>query len=250
MKIKIILIAIFLASLNISAQRMTKKTLIEYELNNYKKKIQQALKYNDAETAINNIHNIIVIEGNKSSYKDSLAVVYYQSGNFMSSHLVSKELLKSKPKNKQLLEINAVSLQKLNAIKEAIDAYEKLFIETNNMYHGYQLANLQFSLKRLAEAKITINRTTECKNIEKAYVQFPIDKNEKQNVPLKAAAFNLQGLIAFELKEYQIANASFKNALEIMPKFALATQNANAVLVTIQNEKKVNDVNKKTIKKN
>lgn len=48
MKIKIILIAIFLASLNISAQRMTKKTLIEYELNNYKKKIQQALKYNDA----------------------------------------------------------------------------------------------------------------------------------------------------------------------------------------------------------
>lgn len=244
MKTKMILIAIFLASFTISAQKMTKKTLVEYELNNYRKKIKQALQYNDVQTAINNIHNIIVIEGDKSTYKDSLAIVYYQSGNFMSSHLVSKELLKSNPKNKQLLEINAVSLQKLNAIKEAIEAYEKLFSETNNMYHGYQLANLQFSLKRLAEAKATINKTTECEGIEKAYVQFPIDKTQKQNVPLKAAVFNLQGLINFELKTYNEASTSFKNALEIMPKFALATQNANAVLVTIQNEKK----NKKEVK--
>lgn len=249
MKTKLILITILFASFNITAQKMTKKTLIEYELNNNKKTIKQALKYNDVQTAINSIHNIILLEGDKSTYKDSLAIVYYQSGNFMSSHLLTKEILQSKPKNKQLLEISAVSLQKLNAVKEAIEAYEKLFTKTNSMFHGYQLANLQYGIKRLSEAKITIEKTTTCAEIENAFVQFPIDKTQNQNVPLKAAALNLKGLIAFELKEYNTASSSLKSALEIMPKFAVATQNANAVLITIQNEKKNNVSNKNTLKK-
>ena len=240
MKTKLILMTLLLVGIQVKAQKLTKKTLNEYQLVTYKKTIKQALKYNDVQTAINNIHKIIVLEGENSTYKDSLAIVYYQSGNFMSSHLLSKELLQSKPKNKQLLEINAISLQKLNAVKEAIEAYEKLFFETNNMIHGYQLANLQYGIKRLTEAKLTIDKTLKSNVIEKAFIQFPIDKKQNQNVPLKAAAYNLQGLIAFELKEYTQANTSFEDALKIMPKFALATQNANAVLITIQNEKKNN----------
>lgn len=222
------------------AQKLTPETLKAIELTNHKKIVTQALTYNDAQTAINSMHNIIAIEGVKSSYKDSLAITYYNIGNYLSSHLLAKELLVTKPNNLQLLEINASSLQNLNAPKEAIEAYEVLFAKTKNMAHGYQLTTLQYGIKRLAEAQTSIAKTLKCEPIENAYMQFPVDKTKNQNVPLKAAAYNLQGLIAFELKDNALASTAFNNALKIMPEFTLATQNANAVVVTNQNEKTAN----------
>lgn len=99
------------------------------------------------------------------------------------------------------------------------------------MAHGYQLAMLQYGIKRLAEVQATIAQTLQCDDIENAYLQFAIDKN--QNVPLKAAAYNLQGLIAFD------------QALKLMPEFAVATQNANAVVLAMQNEQNAKDQSKK-----
>ena len=188
------------------------------------------------QTAINSIHTIIILEGDTSTYKDSLAITYFNDGNYVSSHLLAKELLQVKPNNTTLLEINAVSLQNLNATKEAITAYEILFANTNNMIHGYQLANLQHGIKRLAEAQETIQKTLACKEQENAYIRFSVDNTQTQNVPLKAAAYNLQGLIEFELKDNLTANTAFNKALEIMPNFTTATQNAKAVLMQIQRE--------------
>lgn len=230
-----IAIVLVFASQIATAQKLTPETLKTIELANHKKMVKQALTYNDAQTAINSMHYIVALEGKASTYKDSLAVTYYNIGNYVSSHLLAKELLVTKPENLQLLEINAASLQSLNATKEAITAYEVLFAKTNNMAHGYQLAMLQFGIKRLAEAQATINQTLQCKPIEKAYVQMAVDKTKNQNVPLQAAAYNLQGLIAFELKDNAAASTAFNAALKMMPEFALATQNANAVLVTMQN---------------
>jgi len=228
-----------------TAQKLSPQDLQNIELANHKKIVAQALSYNDAQTAINSMHYIIALEGANSTYKDSLAITYYRTGNYVSSHLVAKELLTSKPDNTQLLEINAVSLQSLGATKDAIATYETLFAKTNNMAHGYQLAMLQYGIKRLAEAQATIAQTLQCADIENAYLQFAIDENQNQNVPLKAAAFNLQGLIAFELKDNTAAKNAFDEALKIMPEFTVATQNANAVVVAMQNEQKVKEQTKK-----
>ena len=221
-----------------TAQKLTPETLKSIELANHKQIVKQALTYNDANTAISSMHSIVALEGATSTYKDSLAITYFSVRNYVSSHLLAKELLVKQPTNAQLLEINAVSLQQLGASKEAITAYETLFSQSNNMGHGYQLAFLQFGIKRLAEAQATINKTLQCKEIEDAYLQFSVDKNQNQNVPLKAAVYNLQGLIAFELKDNAGASNSFAEALKIMPEFATATQNANAVTVEMQKDKK------------
>lgn len=242
MKIKLITTILLLAFLQSNAQKITLKKLKDFQLENFKKNIKLASVYGDSYSQIQNIISIISIEGENSSYKDSLAISYFQNNNFLSAHLITKELLVKKPNNILLSEINAISLTKLNATKEAIDAYEKLFLLTKKMSDGYQLAFLQFSIKRLAEAKATITQTLACEIIEKAYLQFPVDKKTNQNVPLKAAAFNLKGLISFELKDNNDASSSFNEALKIMPEFATATQNANAVLVTIQNENKNKEV--------
>lgn len=237
-----LLVALLIAQ-GMFSQKITKDDLANIELSNHKKIVTQALTYNDAQTAISSMHYIVALEGEKSTYKDSLAITYFNIGNYISSHLLAKELLVSKPYNIQLLEINAVSLQNLNATKDAIDAYEILFSKTKNMAHGYQLAMLQYGIKRLAEAQNTIQQTIQTEDIEKAYIQFAIDKTKNQNVPLKAASYNLQGLIAFELKDNTKAKQAFDEALKIMPEFALATQNANAVIIAMQNDR----ANNKTI---
>jgi tetratricopeptide (TPR) repeat protein len=220
----------------VNAQKLTPELLKNQDLSNHKQILKQALTYSDAAVAINSMHHIIALEGANSTYKDSLAIVYYRSGNYMSSHLLAKELLEKKPDDIQLLEIDATSLQQLGAAKEAITVYETLFAKTQNMGHGYQLAFLQFNLKRFGEAKATIDKTLQCKEIDKAYMQFPIDKTQNQNVPLKAAAYNLQGLIAYELKDNATASRAFGEALKIMPEFTTATQNANAITVELQNQ--------------
>jgi tetratricopeptide (TPR) repeat protein len=237
MKKVIFIITALVSIYSASAQKITPESIKQNDIELNKKIIEQALTYNDAQTAITSMHKIIVLEGATSTYKDSLAITYFNVGSYISSHLLVKELLQTKPDNLQLLEINAASLQNLNAAKEAIEAYEKLFAKTKNMGHGYQLAMLQFGIKRLAEAQITINQTIACEPIEKAYLPFPIDKNQNQNVPLKAAAYNLQGLIAYELKDNKTASEAFAEALKIMPEYVVATQNANAMVVEAQNKK-------------
>lgn len=227
-----------LISCTMFSQKLTQDDLTTIELSKHKKIVKQALTYNDAQTAINSMHYIVTLQGEKSTYKDSLAIAYYNIGNYVSSHLLSKELLISKPEDIQLLEINAVSLQNLGATKEAIVAFENLFIKTNSMAHGYQLAMLQYGIKRLSEAQVTIQQALQCNVIDNAVLQLPVDKTNNQNVPLKAVAYNLQGLIAFELKDNLSAKQAFDMALKIMPEFTLATQNANAVTIEMQNQKK------------
>lgn len=196
---------------------------------------KNALKYNDPITAINTLHRIIATEGDNSVYKDSLAVVYFNTNNFVSSYLVSEELLKNKPNNIALLEINAISLQNIGDAKKAVTAFETLFKLSKNQYHGYQLAVLQNSIKRLGEAQITIDQTLKCEELKDLVLQFTIDKEKNQNVPLKAAIFNLKGLVAYELKDFVTAKSAFQDALVVFPEFELAKQNAAAI--TIETEK-------------
>ena len=234
MRLIVVVCALLFAQF-LGAQRLTLGSLNDQTSAIHKKIVTQALSYSDTQTAINSMYYIIALEGVGSTYKDSLAIAYFNQGNYLSSQLLSEELLASKPDNLQLLEINAASLQNLGATKEAIEAYEGLFTKTKNMAHGYKLAMLQYSLKRLMEAQITIAQTLQCEVVENAYLQFPIDKYQNQNVPLKAAAYNLQGLIAFELKDNAEAKQAFEAALKIMPEFTTATQNANTTIVAIQN---------------
>lgn len=225
-----LIIAVFVTQ-NFFSQKIKFESLKEIELNKYKRIVDQSLKYNDATTAINGLHNIIAIEGDLSVYKDSLALVYFNLGNYTSSHLLVQELLKQKSGNVQLLEINAISLQALGRTKEAIDAYELLFSKTNNMFHAYNLANLQFNLKRLEESQISIDRALNCEELNNVYLQFPIDKDYVQNIPLKAAVYNLRGLIKYEVKDINNSKLSFEEALKIMPDFKVANQNLKSIEV-------------------
>lgn len=225
---KLTTLLILLSLTNVFAQKKGVKTeapKTDINLTVYK----NALKYNDFQTATYAAQNIVATEGENSTFKDSLALLYYNTNNAVSCHLICKELLVKKPSDQTLLELNAVCLSKIGSALDAIGAYEALFTVSKNRYHGYQLAQLQFGVKRLAEAMITINQCLTKTEELKASVVFDKDNKEKQEVPLNAALHNLKGLVSYELKDSPAALACFDEALKIYPEFETAKANKTSI---------------------
>lgn len=228
MKKTLITLSIFVATTSFAQKKSKSESpVVKTEINSAI--YNNALKYGDIQTAITATHQIIATEGENSSFKDSLALLYYNSNNALSCHLLCKELLASKSADLTLLELNASSLKGLGATKDAIEAYEKLFAVSQNRYHGYELAQLQFGISRLAEALVTINQSMEKTKELEAKINFNIDKNKQQEVPLNAALLNLKGLVTYELKDEKTAALLFDEALKIMPEFEAAKQNKKAI---------------------
>lgn len=190
---------------------------------------KNALKYNDFQTAVYAAQSIVATEGENSTFKDSLAILYYNTNNAVSCHLMCKELLVKKPTDQTLLELNAVCLTKIGSALDAIGAYEALFAVSKNRYHGYKLAQLQFEIKRLAEAMVTINNCLTKTEELKATIAFSKSKDETQEVPLNAAIQNLKGLVSYELKDSPSAIKCFDEALKLYPEFETAKANKASI---------------------
>jgi len=193
-------------------------TSIEFE----KQKLQQAKAYGDESIVANVMYSLIALEGPQSSYKDSLAYVYFNKRNYVSCFLVTNDLLKTKPKNLELLEMSAVSLESMGALEKSKEAYEKLFAITNDNYHAYKLASIEFRMNQNEVAYATIKKAGQISGNEGFKVTFQVNENYNQNVELKAAIAYLEGVIAVSLNKNVEAKASFERAIQIFPDFVLA----------------------------
>ncbi len=226
MKMKNILVPIVsLLVLNIGFAQNNKSEAIAIE--------KQILKYaklnSDASVTTNSLYRIIALEGENSTYKDSLAYVYYSTRKYAPCFMVASDVLKRDPKNINMLEIQAVSLEALGAINKGVESYEKLFTITNDNFHGYSLAKLQYSIKKYDEAYATILKTEKLNDSGNYRVTYAINKTHSQQIELIAAIQYLKGLISIELKKDDIAKISFEKATKIQPEFVLAKESLEAL---------------------
>ena len=222
---KLLLITVLLSVQFTFGQKLYKKDLLQIEKDIY----TSALKNYDLDAAKNAVYQILNLEGEKSSYQDSLAIIYFNQKNYLSCLSVSDKILKSEEKL-NLLEIKAVCLENLNAPKEAIETYEKIYKQKKDPLVAYKLGNLQYRIKRMAEAFATLKSGESLKFPEKGYIGFQgAKKNEMQNVPFKAAYYNLMAMVSYELHNYDMAIKYFDEALKVYPDFFVAKQNRQAV---------------------
>jgi tetratricopeptide (TPR) repeat protein len=187
-----------------------------------KQKLQQAKAYGDESIVANSMYALIALEGPQSTYKDSLAYIYFSKRNYVSCFLVTNDLLKTKPDNLDLLEMNAVSLETIGALDKAKESYEKLLAKTNDNYHAYKLAGIQFRMNENETAYATIKKAAQLPSDGDLKITFQVNENYSQNVDLKAAIAYLEGVIAISLKKNVEAKASFERAIVIFPDFVLA----------------------------
>lgn len=199
-----------------------------------KKILEKAKMYNDPALVRGSMLKLIMLEGDNSKYKDSLAFVYFAERKFPSCFVITQELLKRNPKDEKILEIQAFSLEAVGAYDKAIESFQQLFILTNNNYHGFSLANLQFVMKNYQDSFNNLKKVEGLNDSGNYKVSYAINQNHNQQVELIAAIQYLKGLNAEELNQKPVAKASFEKAITIQPDFVLAKE-ALANLSAAQN---------------
>lgn len=197
-------------------------------------KIKLALSYNDKDAAAAAMYSIIAIEGEQSTYKDSLAYMYFNDAKYISSFLVTNDILKNKPDNLELLEMNAISVENMGALEKAVEVYSNLLAKTKNNYHAYKLATLQVATKKFVDAYKSIKGADLLEDTGEIKVNFQVNKNYNQSVDLKAAIAYLEGIILLNLNKQTEAKLSFMRAVNLFPDFVLA----KSKISTIENSEK------------
>jgi tetratricopeptide (TPR) repeat protein len=127
-----------------------------------------------------------------------------------------------------MLEMAAISKQSLGALKEALADYESLYKQKPDLYSLYQIATLQYQLKRYGESVISCDQIIANPESEKLEASISM-KGGSQKVPLRAAAHNVKGIIAMDLNQPEVAKLQFETALKLFPDFALAQGNLAAL---------------------
>ncbi len=214
------ILVISLMSFIIGFSQQSKKDEIEFQ----KSVLKKAKDYGDPTMTKNAFYKLIVLEGENSTYKDSLAYLYFGARQYAPCFMVTQEVLKRKPKHKEMLELQAISLESLGAYPKAIEVYKELFAMTNDNFYGYSLSKLLYNTKKFDEAYAMILKTEKLNDTGNYKVTYSINKTHNQQIELLAAIQYLKGLIATELKKNEVAKASFQKALSIQPEFVLAKE--------------------------
>lgn len=204
---------------------VTKESLFVH----YKAVYDQAVKYSDFVVAREALFNMLVLKPERTGLKDTLTYLYYNGNNHVQVILAGEEILESQPDKADILELVAVSQQNLGMLKEALENFEKLFAVSKDVYHRYNIASLQYMLKRFGECSESLNAIIASPDTT-GVVAISDGKNESQQIPVKAAAFNMRGVIALEINQEDVAKQNFEKALQLFPEFSLAKNNLDKVI--------------------
>lgn len=187
-----------------------------------------SLKYYDLQSAITSLYTALAIKPERKDLKDSLALIYFSGERYFQANVIAEEIIKDNPKRLDMLEMAAISKQSLGALKESLADYESLYKQKPDLYSLYQIATLQYQLKRYGESVVSCDQIIASAESEKLEASISM-KGGSQKVPLRAASHNVKGIIAMDLNQPDIAKQEFETALKLFPDFALAQGNLAAL---------------------
>ena len=188
-----------------------------------------AKKYGDEDMAKVALYNILAQAPSNVAILDSLALMYFEKQNFSSAALVTQDILAINPNDMLAIEIAATSFDNLGVKERAIDYYEKLYLGNQSLGLLYQIAFMQFELKRFIEANTNIDQIMNNSEALNVKLYFSKSQTETQEIPLLAAMHRLKAMMALENGNKEEASAQFNKALEISPDFEVVRIQLNAL---------------------
>jgi tetratricopeptide (TPR) repeat protein len=189
------------------------------------RKYSAATRWNDPDVAKSALYDVIIENPGVDSLIYSLAFYYYEDQKYASSLLISQDLLSRQPKNPMYLEMAGSSAQQLGVNEKALQYYESLYMIANNTRTLYQVAFLQYQLKRYAECTTSIDILLGKPEVLTEKVVFEDAKKVPREYPLKVSILNLKGLLALDQNDKAGAKKAFTEALAVAPDFVPAKTN-------------------------
>lgn len=193
----------------------------------YEKMYQQGVEYNDLAVATQAVHSILVLQPDAVQWMDTLSGLYFQRGAFAQCLLTTTQVMEKEPKNERVLEMQAISKENLGLMREALADYESLYKMTGSAFHQYEIATIQYSLRRFGECEDTINRLLANPDAKDEIILIAHQKGQ-QKVPFYAACENLLGVLMMDQGMKEFAKKHFNQALQLYPDFILAKGNLAA----------------------
>jgi len=191
----------------------------------YFAKYATASRWNDMTVARDALYDLIVENPTNDSLIFTLGYYYFETQSYASSLLISQDLLARDSKNVSYLELAAVSAQELGVHDKALQHFESLYLVNNNIATLYQIAFLQFNMKRYTECLASANILLARPEAATTNVVFNDPQGKQKEYPMKVAVINLKGLVALEQGDKATAKKIFNEALALAPDFVPARDN-------------------------
>lgn len=198
-------------------------------INHYTKAYLLAMKYGDYNQAINAVYNVLAEYPNNDSLMYSLSYLYYQADNVPSAVLSAQEIIKQFPKHLGALEIVGNGYEQLGLKGKSLDAFESIYLQTNDYQTLYKVAFLQYELKRFKECNTNLDILLSKPEANTAKVYFNTEQDQQKEYPIKVSLLNLKGLISKANGDKANAKKFFEQALEIAPDFLLGKNNLKSL---------------------
>ncbi len=186
---------------------------------------RRALQYDDINSAGYALTRFLM-NGGSSNFKDTLAIIYYRTGNLNGAFKMANEINQANPKDVTAITLLADITGRAGDTKASLDWYEKLSALAPGPYNFYQMATRQFLLERVGECKTSLNQVvTDSIKARQEKVSLEIAAGNSENVPVLAAAYNMLGALAFRDKKTAEAKRFYELAVMEFPEFVIARQN-------------------------
>jgi tetratricopeptide (TPR) repeat protein len=191
----------------------------------FAKKSSLANRWNDTDEIKDALYDLIAEYPGNDSLIYSLAIYYYDNQKYVSSVLVTQDLLARNPKNVGLLQLAASGFEELGIKDKALTNYESVYLINGNTGVLYKMAVLQFDLKKYAECQANVDILLTKPDTETIKVTLSDAANKQKDYPIKASILNLKGMLAEQTGDKVTAKKSFEDALKVASDFPLAKQN-------------------------
>lgn len=186
-------------------------------------------RYYDLTVSQMALYEMIAMDLDNVSLRDSLALLYYNMGKYGSAIAVATDVLAVEKNNLAMLEVKALSNESLQFYNDALNDYEKLYLLSPSPYLLYKMATLQYTTKKQEQTKTNIAILLNNSEIDSLTVDVPVNRAQQQQVPLRAAVLNLRGLLYQDLGNKEEAKKSFAEALKLSPDYRAAKANQEAL---------------------
>lgn len=193
------------------------------------KKFRMGMKYQDPELTKNALVEMLILNPNRTELKDSLAIIYFGTGRFDICKTICDEIISANANNMLALELRAFSQQNLNQAIPAQKDFEALYAGSKNSYFLYQIAIIKYNGKKLDESYADVTRILAANDLDKQVIDVLFEDDMQTNVPLKAAAYNLKGMIQVAKGKREEAKTSFNEAIKLKSDFSIAKDNLKAL---------------------
>ena len=194
----------------------------------YKDILNNSLEFNDLAVATQATYALMALEPDNGFRIDTLTAIYFQRGAYPQVVMVGSKILETRPDDLKITEMVAISKAQLGASMEALTDYESLFKQSNDIFHLYEIASLQYTVRRYGECETSIQRLLTSPEVADKEVTLNF-KQGSQNVPMKAAVYNLYGVLQLDQGNKEAAIGHFKQAVQLFPEFFLAKNNLDAL---------------------